>query len=135
MSQHPPISQAPRPLSPNIQHYRPQLTSVLSILHRLTGVLLAAAAIGLVLGLWAVASGPSGYTIARAACTSPPGLALLAIATWAFFMHLCGGIRHLLWDAGRGFELAAIYQGGWTIVGASVLLSALLWLAAWRLVP
>ena len=124
-----------RPLSPNIQHYRPQLTSVLSVLNRMTGVLLAAAAVALVLGLWAVASGPRGYAIARAACASPLGLSLLALATWAFFMHFCAGIRHLLWDGVWGFDLATIYLGGWLVVCASVVLSALLWLAAWRLSP
>jgi len=124
-----------RPLSPNIQHYRPQLTSVLSILHRMTGVLLAGAAVALVLGLWAVAAGPRAYGIARAACVSPLGLALLALATWAFFLHLCGGIRHLFWDRVRGFELATIYRSGWAVVAASILLTALLWLAAWRLSP
>lgn len=120
-----------RPLSPNIQHYRPQLTSMLSIAHRLSGVLLAAGAIALVLGLWALAAGPGSYAVARAACESPLGLALLALGTWAFFFHLCAGIRHLIWDTGRGFELATIYRSGWTAVVASVLLSALLWLAAW----
>jgi succinate dehydrogenase / fumarate reductase cytochrome b subunit len=120
-----------RPLSPNIQHYRPQLTSVLSILHRLSGLLLALAAMALVLGLWAVAAGPGSYAAARAACRSPWGLALLLLGSWAFFFHLCAGIRHLIWDSGHGFELSAIYRGGWAVIIASVLLTALLWLAAW----
>src|SRR6185312_11987743 len=99
------------------------------------GVLLAGAAVALVLALWAVAAGPRGYAVAYAACTSPLGLALLALATWAFFLHLCSGIRHLIWDSGRGFELASVYLGGWSVVIASVLLTALLWLLVWRLVP
>ncbi|MGH8144671.1 MAG: succinate dehydrogenase, cytochrome b556 subunit [Steroidobacteraceae bacterium] len=125
----------PLPLSPNIQHYRPQLTSVLSILNRVTGVLLAAAAVALVLGLWATAAGPGGYEIARTALTSPLGLTLLALLTWAFFLHLCNGIRHLLWDRVRGFELSSIYIGGWMVVIASILLTAMLWLGAWWLAP
>jgi len=121
------------PLSPNIRHYRPQLTSVLSILNRITGVLLGLVAIALVLALWATAAGPHGYEIVSQALKSPLGLALMVLATLAFFLHWCGGIRHLLWDAGIGFELRSIYIGGWALVIGGVLLTALLWIGTWLL--
>ncbi len=120
-----------RPLSPNIQIYRPQLTSVLSIANRITGVVSSLAAVGLVLWLIAAAAGPQTYAIARDAMASVVGKIVLLVATFAFFLHLCGGIRHLAWDAVYGFELGTIYASGWAAVAASVALTAGVWLAAW----
>src|SRR5579872_3214848 len=113
------------PLSPHIQIYRPQLTSVLSILNRLTGIVLAIAAVGLVAWLWTVAG---GHTMGLAACLhSWLGQAVLFLTTFCFFLHLCGGVRHLVWDSVRGLELRTIYASGWIVVIASIALT----LAAW----
>jgi succinate dehydrogenase / fumarate reductase cytochrome b subunit len=120
-----------RPQSPNIQIYRPQLTSVLSIVNRLTGVALSLAAVGLVVWLIAAASGPQAYAVMQRVLASPPGQIVLFGITFAFFFHLCGGIRHLAWDAGYGFELGAIYASGWAVVVASFLLTMAAWIAAW----
>jgi succinate dehydrogenase / fumarate reductase cytochrome b subunit len=118
------ISDKPtRPLSPNIQIYRPQLTSVLSIANRITGVFLSACAVVLVIWLIAAASGPEPYSRFQAVIGSWPGQVLLLAATFAFFLHLCGGIRHLIWDSGRGFELRQIYASGWIVVAVSVMLT------------
>lgn len=125
-----PTNARARPRSPNIQIYRPQLTSVLSIANRITGVVSSIAAIGLVLWLLAVAAGPRAYAIAEDALTSPVGTIVLLGVTFAFFLHLCGGVRHLVWDAGYGFELRAIYASGWTVVASSVVLTAAAWMAA-----
>jgi succinate dehydrogenase / fumarate reductase cytochrome b subunit len=103
---------------------------VLSITHRISGVLTSLAAVGLVLWLLAAAAGPQTYSAAQDALASPLGQVGLFVATFAFFLHLCGGIRHLAWDAGYGFELSAIYASGWTVVGASVGLTAAVWLTA-----
>jgi succinate dehydrogenase / fumarate reductase cytochrome b subunit len=123
-------SARPRPLSPNIQIYRPQLTSVLSIANRITGVVLSAYAIGLVIWLIAAADGPEAYATMHGAIRSWGGQILLFACTFAFFLHLCGGIRHLTWDAGYGFSLRAIYTSGWTVVAATVVLTALTWVVA-----
>ncbi len=123
-------SARPRPLSPNIQIYRPQLTSVLSIANRITGVVLSAYAVGLVIWLVAAASGPEAYAAMHSVIGSWVGQILLFASTFAFFLHLCGGIRHLTWDAGYGFSLRAIYTSGWTVVAATVVLTALTWVAA-----
>ena len=96
-----------RPQSPNIQIYRPQLTSVLSIANRISGVVLAIAAVVVVAWLLAAAEGPQAYGAARGGLASPAGRIALFATTFAFFLHLCGGIRHLAWDAGYGFELRA----------------------------
>jgi succinate dehydrogenase / fumarate reductase cytochrome b subunit len=117
-----------RPLSPNIQIYRPQLTSVLSIANRITGVVLSICAIVLISWLVAAARGPQAYSSFQGIIVSWPGQILLLAATFAFFLHLCGGIRHLVWDSVRGFELREIYASGWIVVAASTLLTLATWL-------
>ena len=119
----------PRPLSPNVQIYRPQLTSVLSILNRVTGILLSACAVVLVVWLVAAAWGPRSYTAVQGAIASWIGQVVLFGATFAVFLHLCGGIRHLVWDSVRGFELRPIYISGWAVVAASVVLTVAAWIA------
>lgn len=116
-----------RPLSPDLQIYRPQLTSVLSITHRLTGVALSAGSPLLVFWLLAAAAGPQPYAALHVFLASWIGLVLLLGWTFSLFFHLCNGIRHLFWDAGHGFALAAIYASGWAVVA----ISAGLTLAAW----
>ncbi|HSR71784.1 MAG TPA: succinate dehydrogenase, cytochrome b556 subunit [Kiloniellales bacterium] len=117
-----------RPLSPHLQIYRPQLTSVLSILHRLTGVGLAFGTLLLIYWLVAIAAGPEAYRTAQAVIGSFLGRLLLFGWTVALFYHLCNGIRHLVWDAGYGYELATLYRTGWLVVGATVALSLLSWI-------
>lgn len=119
-----------RPLSPNIQSYRPQLTSVFSIAHRVTGVFLSVCAIVLVGWLTAAASGVGTYSRVQSVIGSWPGQLVLLAATFAFFLHLCGGIRHLVWDTVRGFELRQIYASGWGVAAASALLTLAAWLAS-----
>jgi succinate dehydrogenase / fumarate reductase cytochrome b subunit len=120
----------PRPQSPNIQIYRPQITSVLSIANRITGVVLSLGAVGLVIWLSAAAAGPETYEIIHRVIASWAGQVLLLGFTFAFFLHLCGGIRHLVWDTGHGFDLRAIYISGWTVVVSSVGLTAIAWIAS-----
>jgi succinate dehydrogenase / fumarate reductase, cytochrome b subunit len=124
-----PTTTRPRPLSPNVQIYRPQLTSVLSILNRITGIILSACAVVLVIWLVAAAWGPQTYAAVQGAIASWVGRIVLFGATFAFFLHLCGGIRHLVWDAVYGFELRAIYISGWSVVAASVVLTVAAWVA------
>ncbi len=122
-----------RPLSPHLQIYRPQLTSVLSFTHRLTGLTLGLYAIALVAWLMAAAAGSHPYASVQPFIRSGLGQVLLLGGTWCFFLHLCGGIRHLFWDAGRGFELRAIYGSGWTVVAASAGLTLAAWIGSWML--
>jgi succinate dehydrogenase / fumarate reductase cytochrome b subunit len=120
----------PRPLSPNIQVYRPQLTSVLSITNRITGVALSLGAVGLVAWLLAAASGPQAYAAAQGAISSWIGQAALFCFTFAFFLHLCGGIRHLVWDTVHAFDLRSIYLGGWMVVAASAVFTVAAWIGS-----
>jgi succinate dehydrogenase / fumarate reductase, cytochrome b subunit len=119
-----------RPLSPNIQIYRPQLTSVLSIANRISGVVLSVCAVVLVVWLIAAATGPQPYAAVQGAIASWIGQIVLFACTFAFFLHLCGGIRHLVWDTGYGFELRSIYASGWAVVAASVVLTVAAWVAS-----
>ena len=119
-----------RPLSPNIQIYRPQLTSVLSIVNRITGVVLSVYAVALVVWLVAAATGPRAYAAVQGAIASWIGQIVLFGCTFAFFLHLCGGIRHLVWDTVHGFELRSIYISGWAVVAASVALTVVAWIAS-----
>ena len=112
-----------RPLSPHLQVYRPQITSVLSILHRITGVALAAGGILLVYWLVAAASGPDAFATAQAFIGSFFGRLFLLGWTFALFYHFCNGIRHLTWDAGWGLELPMVYRTGWAVVGVSAVLT------------
>lgn len=119
----------PRPTSPHLQVYRPQLTSITSILHRLTGVFLSLGVVALVFWLVATAYGQQEFELAQQIAASIPGRTLLFLWTGAFFYHLLNGLRHLAWDIGWGFELATAYRTGW----AAMIGAALLTVAAWVL--
>ena len=118
-----------RPLSPDLQIYRPQLTSVLSISHRVTGIAMSVGSLLLVVWLVAAASGPQTYSAAQELMRSWIGLFLLLGGTFSLFFHLCNGIRHLVWDSGHGFLLRTIYASGWTVLMASVVLTIAAWVA------
>lgn len=122
-----------RPLSPNIQIYRPQLTSVLSITHRLTGVALSFGSLLIVAWLIAGAVGPTAYHEVLSFMRSWMGLLLLFGWTFSIFFHLCNGLRHLFWDAGIGFDLRTIYASGWSVMAASGVLTVGLWMVGFLL--
>ena len=123
------MSTGSRPLSPHLQIYKPQITSVLSILHRLTGIALALGTLVLAWSLIAAAAGPDAFASAQAAFGSFLGRLFLFGWTFALFYHLANGIRHLCWDAGFGYQLHTVSVTGWTVVAAAVVLT----LGAWVL--
>lgn len=105
-----------RPLSPHLQVYRPQITSVLSILHRITGVALTFATLLLTWWLVAAAYGPEQFADAQAFLGSWIGQLLLWGFTFAVFYHLANGVRHLLWDFGWGFEMDQVRKTGIAVI-------------------
>jgi len=117
-----------RPLSPHLQVYRPQLTSVLSFMHRFTGSGLAVGTLLLVYWLVAVASGPDAYETAQNLIGSFIGRLFLFGWTVALFYHLCNGIRHLVWDTGRALDLEGVYLGGWLVLVGTGALTLLSWI-------
>jgi succinate dehydrogenase / fumarate reductase, cytochrome b subunit len=121
------MAQVERPLSPHIQIYKPQISSVLSILHRLTGIGLAVGTLLLTWWLTAAAYGVAAFTHAQGFMASWFGQLLLLGFSFAFFYHLCNGIRHLFWDMGKGFDLDTATKTGWLVVIAAVALTAIAW--------
>jgi succinate dehydrogenase / fumarate reductase cytochrome b subunit len=116
-----------RPLSPHLQVYRPQLTSVLSIAHRISGVALCAGALLLVAWLLALAAGPDAYARVTAVIGSLPGQVVVFLFTFALYFHFCNGIRHLVWDAGHGLELPTVYASGKAVIATSIVLTLITW--------
>ncbi len=112
-----------RPLSPHLQVYKPQLTSVLSIMNRATGIALS---VGILLLAWwfiAAATSDSAYAGVSGLMRSPIGLLFLLGWVTSLWYHFCNGIRHLAWDAGWGFELPRVHASGWTVVAATCVLT------------
>lgn len=120
-----------RPLSPHLQVYRPQITSVLSILHRITGVALTFATLLLTWWLAAAAYGPEQFADAQAFLGSWFGQLLLWGFTFAVFYHLANGVRHLLWDFGWGFEIDQVRKTGIAVVGFAAVATVITLIAAY----
>ena len=112
-----------RPLSPHLQIYRPQLTSVLSVLHRLSGLLLSACSAVLSLWLISLALGEVAYLRFMSFAQGWLGLSFLILVVFCLYYHLFNGIRHLFWDWGWGFSLESVYFSGWAVVAAALVCS------------
>jgi succinate dehydrogenase / fumarate reductase cytochrome b subunit len=117
-----------RPLSPHLQVYRPQITTVISILHRITGIGLGVGTLLLTWWLVAAATSAEAFAAVEGFIGSPLGLLLLLGWTFALFFHLSNGIRHLAWDLGLGFEKAEYHLTGWAVVAAAAILTVLAWI-------
>lgn len=116
-----------RPLSPHLQVYRPQITTVLSIFHRITGIWLSVGTLLLVWWLVAAATGPDAYARVQGFLGSAIGWLLLFSWTLALFYHLFAGLRHLAWDAGFGFEKREYHLSGMAVVIAALACTVLVW--------
>lgn len=124
------MSARQRPTSPHLQIYKPQLTSVLSITHRGTGIFLSLGTLVLCYWLLAIAGGPAAYAEAQGIINSWYGQLLLFAWVASLYYHLCNGIRHLFWDAGYGLELKTTYASGYAVVAVSVILTVVTWIIA-----
>lgn len=120
-----------RPLSPHLQIYRPQLTSLLSVTHRASGIFLSLGIPFFLYWLWSLDAGRDAYANAQDFLGSFIGRSLLLFWTLAFYYHLCNGIRHLFWDVGKGFELEDAYRSGWAVIAVSTSLTLGTWIAAY----
>ncbi|MDH3620405.1 MAG: succinate dehydrogenase, cytochrome b556 subunit [Gammaproteobacteria bacterium] len=119
-----------RPLSPHLSIYRWPVTMASSILHRVTGVGMAVGFIVLVGWLFDAASGPVVYAKFLAAMDTTVGYVLLVGWSFSFFFHLSNGIRHLVWDTGRGFEKEQATASAWFVIVVSIVLTAVFWWVA-----
>lgn len=123
------MNKAGRPLSPHILVYRWPITMTLSILHRVTGVALSVGLIVLTIWLVALSTGAAAYEQITAVLQSIGGRLLLVGFSFAFFFHLCNGVRHLFWDVGKGFEMRQVNASAWSVILATIVLTLGFWLA------
>ena len=124
---------AERPLSPHLQIYRPMLTMMMSIAHRISGV---GNAIGFLLLVWwlvAISAGPEAYAQVSEFFGSIFGRLLLFLFSWSLIHHMLGGIRHLIWDTGAGLDKISIEVFAWATIIGSTLLTVLVWVLGYWL--
>ena len=119
------VNRGNRPLSPHLQVYRPQLTSMTSIFTRITGNGLLVAALLIVWWFIAAATSPEAYATADAVITSWFGDLVMTLSVWALWYHTLAGVRHLIWDAGHGLDVDTAEKMGLGIIGGSFLLTVI----------
>ncbi len=120
-----------RPLSPHLSIYRPQITSVLSILHRMTGVALYAGLGLIIIFLVVVGYYPENYGLLHECLASIVGRVLLFGWTFSLYFHFFNGIRHLTWDMGKGFDIPTVHKSGWVVVLFTFLATFFSWMMAY----
>lgn len=121
------MSNTERPLSPHLSIYRWPVTMTLSILHRATGVAMAVGLVALAAWLVSAASGSADYDRFMALMSTLVGRFLLIGWSFAFFFHLANGIRHFVWDTGRGFEKRQANASAWFVLLLAVSMTAAYW--------
>ncbi len=119
-----------RPLSPHLQIYRLPLTVVLSISHRITGAFLVLGMLLFVALLVSAAASPQAFEAVHRHIAAWYGQLILFLSTFALFFHFCNGIRHLAWDAGYGYEYPTVNITAYMALGATVVLTLLVWIVA-----
>jgi succinate dehydrogenase / fumarate reductase, cytochrome b subunit len=119
-----------RPLSPHLQVYRLSINMVMSIMHRLTGAALYMGTLLLAAWLIAIAMGEKPYAVVNAAFGHPIGKLVLLAYSWALIHHMLGGVRHFIWDTGRGFALWQVNVLSWLTIIGSLIVTVAVWAAA-----
>jgi succinate dehydrogenase / fumarate reductase cytochrome b subunit len=122
------MSNTERPTSPHLTIYRWPITMTLSILHRATGVAMSIGLIVLTAWLAAAAAGPEIYDQVAALLSTLVGRIMLIGWSFSFFFHLANGLRHLVWDTGRGFEKRQTNASAWLAIIAALVLTAVYWI-------
>jgi len=123
-------SMAPKPMSPHLSIFRPYVNMVLSIMHRITGVVNYWGSLLLTAWLISAAMGEQPFNAVSAFIGSPLGLIILVGFTWSVMHHMLGGIRHFIWDTGHGFSLPTVRALSWATLFGSVTLTGMIWFAA-----
>jgi len=121
-----------RPLSPFMigPYYKPQMTSMLSITHRLTGIGLSFGAVLLVVWLSCLAAGPDCYAVIAPHLAAWYGQLVVFAFSWSLLYHFCNGIRHLMWDLGKGLDMPTAEKTGWAVIVVSIVITAAVWAVA-----
>lgn len=116
-----------RPLSPHLMIYKPQLTSIMSITHRISGAALATGSLLVVWWIVALATGPEYYAYVQGILTSIFGQLVLLGFTAALFYHLSNGVRHLFWDFGYNLSIEGVRRTGYMVLASTIVLTAVTW--------
>ncbi|MBF9019735.1 succinate dehydrogenase, cytochrome b556 subunit [Rhodobacterales bacterium HKCCA1058] len=119
------VNRGNRPLSPHLQIYRKQLNSATSILNRITGIAMLGSALLIVWWLLAAATGKAYFDLVDGLMTSMFGDVVMTLSVLGLWYHTLGGLRHLIWDTGRGLELEAADRMGWAMIVGAVVLTIL----------
>ncbi|MGB1024493.1 MAG: succinate dehydrogenase, cytochrome b556 subunit [Paracoccaceae bacterium] len=119
------VNRGNRPLSPHLQIYRKQLNSATSILNRITGIAMLGSALLIVWWLLAAATGKAYFDLVDGLMTSVLGDVVMTLSVLGLWYHTLGGLRHLIWDTGRGLELEAADRMGWAMIVGAVVLTIL----------
>ncbi len=119
-----------RPMSPHMQIWRWHVTMATSILHRATGMALYVGALAAAGWFIALAAGPEAFDGYRALLASPLGYLVLFGLTFSLFYHLANGVRHLVWDTGKGFEIKTADMSGWAVIVFAIVATVLIWVIA-----
>ncbi|MBF9039914.1 succinate dehydrogenase, cytochrome b556 subunit [Rhodobacterales bacterium LSUCC0387] len=119
------VNRGDRPLSPHLQIYRKQLNSATSILNRITGIAMLGSALLIVWWLLAAATGKAYFDLVDGLMTSLLGDVVMTLSVLGLWYHTLGGLRHLIWDTGRGLELEAADRMGWAMIVGAVALTIL----------
>ena len=117
------VNRGNRPLSPHLTIYRPQLTSITSILTRITGNALLLGAILMVWWLLAAATSAEYFATVDGLVTSLLGDVVMFLSLWALWYHTLAGVRHLIWDSGAMLDVPTAEKLGWAVIGGSVILT------------
>jgi len=120
-----------RPMSPFTTVWRWHVTMVTSILHRLSGIVLGGGSVLITLWVWALAAGEKRYEQVMGLLGSWPGKIVLFAFSLALFFHLLNGVRHLVWDSGRGYDKESANQSAWLVMALSLVLTLILWSAGY----
>lgn len=119
-----------RPMSPHLQIYKMPITALLSIIHRGTGAILFIGLLLLIWGLVAIANGLDTWQVMHLFLSSWFGKLLLLGFSFSLYYHLCNGIRHLLWDIGKGLSVNVVHQSAWIVIIMSLILTIMTWVIA-----
>jgi succinate dehydrogenase / fumarate reductase cytochrome b subunit len=119
-----------RPLSPHLQIYSKQITMIMSITHRITGVALAIGSLGLLWVLVSFSMGVEAFAATQVCLNSSLGQLALFLFSACLMYHLFNGIRHLFWDVGKGYAMSAVYRSGYTVVALSIISTLGIWYLA-----
>ncbi len=123
-----------RPLSPHLTVYRPQITTMLSIMHRLAGVFNLLGSFIITWWLVSVACGPEAFSKTTECLTSTIGMLFLVAYTLSLSYHFSNGIRHLFWDAGYGYKIPTVTKSGILVLISAIALTSVIWINILRLV-